>query len=234
MLINNNISRRRFGQGLLAGSAALALGGRAFAQNPANMTVVSHQVHKLVLTEGAGGDVTAPWREAARHRSRVDHARPQLDPRPAVPRGLAQRQRGLVRLPRQRPLDARRAAAVRAARRLHGERADRGPRGHRPGHAPARCELDGKTYGIPFRQATAGLHYNEALLEERGLSGPPKSIEEFADYARQLTYTRDDGTNVYGFAYEAQNYSNVVNIARAWGGAFITPDYKVRDRPSRR
>ena len=69
--------------------------------------------------------------------------------------------------------------------------------------------------------------------EERGLDGPPKSIEEFADYARQLTYTRDDGTKVQGFAYEAQNYSNVVNIARAWGGAFITPDYKcVADQPA--
>jgi multiple sugar transport system substrate-binding protein len=93
-------------------------------------------------------------------------------------------------------------------------------------------QFQGKTYGIPFRQATGCIHYNEAFLKERGLGGPPKSIEEFADYARKLTYTRDDGTKVQGFAYEAQNYANVVNIARAWGGAFITEDYKcVADQP---
>jgi multiple sugar transport system substrate-binding protein len=226
MLINRTISRRRFGQGLLAGSAPLALGRPAFAQAPAKMTVVSHQVHKLVLTEGAAGDVTAPWREE--HGTDLEWITLDLNAihdRLFREASLSDSEVSFGFLVNARatpdalqlfePLDDFMASA---------------PVEDIEDIAPGMrqlTELDGQTYGLPFRQATAGLHYNEALFEERGLSGPPKSIEEFAEYARQLTFTRDDGTKVNGFAYEAQNYSNVVNMARAWGGAFITPDYKV-------
>lgn len=226
MLTNQCVSRRRFGQGLLAGSAVLALGGRAFAQNPAKMTVVSHQVHKLVLTEGAGGDVTAPWREA--HGTDLEWI--TLDLNAIHDRLFREASLSDSEVSFGFLVNARATPdALQLFEPLDGFM-ESDPIEDLEDIAPGMRELvvlDGQTYGIPFRQATAGLHYNEALFEERGLSGPPKSIEEFADYARQLTFTRDDGSRVHGFAYEAQNYANVVNIARAWGGAFITPDYKV-------
>lgn len=226
MLIDPRMSRRRFGQGLLAGSAVLGLGSRAFAQNPAKLTVVSHQVHKLVLTEGAGGDVTAPWREE--HGTDLEWI--TLDLNSIHDRLFREASLGDSEVSFGFLVNARATPDALQLFEPLDEFMAAAPIEDFEDIAPGmrqQTEVEGLTYGVPFRQATAGLHYNEALFEERGLSGPPQSIEEFAEYARQLTYTRDDGTNVYGFAYEAQNYSNVVNIARAWGGAFITPDYKV-------
>jgi len=52
------------------------------------------------------------------------------------------------------------------------------------------------------------------------------------DYARKLTFTRADGTKVYAWGFEADNYPNVVMMARAFDGDFITDDYKcVADGP---
>src|SRR3546814_1714487 len=55
---------------------------------------------------------------------------------------------------------------------------------------------EGALYGIPIRQNVAGLHFNEEFFQEKGLEGPPATIEEFLDLARRLTYTREDGTQV--------------------------------------
>lgn len=85
---------------------------------------------------------------------------------------------------------------------------------------------DGSVYGIPIRQNVAGLHVNTELLEERGLDGPPESIEQFLEYARQLTYRRDDGTPVVGFAMPNQA-SNLTHFARGWNADFITEDLRV-------
>jgi multiple sugar transport system substrate-binding protein len=85
---------------------------------------------------------------------------------------------------------------------------------------------DGQLYAIPIRQNMSGVHYNEEFFSERGLSGPPKTIEEFVEYAKKLTYTRPDGTPVSGFIMPNQS-SNYTNFARAWDADFITEDYKV-------
>jgi multiple sugar transport system substrate-binding protein len=87
--------------------------------------------------------------------------------------------------------------------------------------------MEGKLYGIPFRHSTSGLHYNEMFFTERGIAAPPRSIEEFAEWARSLTYTRNDGAQVYGFVTSGQGYPNVVDLARAWNGDFITQDFRV-------
>jgi multiple sugar transport system substrate-binding protein len=84
----------------------------------------------------------------------------------------------------------------------------------------------GKQYGIPYRHATTGFHYNEALFAEKGVA-PPKTFEDVIEAAKKLTYTRADGTQVFGFLIEGDNYPNVIDIARAWDGDFITQDYKL-------
>jgi multiple sugar transport system substrate-binding protein len=84
--------------------------------------------------------------------------------------------------------------------------------------------LDGKLYGVPFRHSTDGLHYNAALFAERGISEPPRTIEEFAAIVRQMTYKRANGAAVVGFAIPGAYYGNVVDVARAWNGDFITLD----------
>lgn len=87
----------------------------------------------------------------------------------------------------------------------------------------------GQLYGIPFRHATSALHYNSQFFEERGIDGPPETIEEMIEMIPELTYTRDDGTQVYGFLIPGQGqlHANHVDLARAWNGDFITTDYEV-------
>jgi multiple sugar transport system substrate-binding protein len=87
--------------------------------------------------------------------------------------------------------------------------------------------FDGHVYGIPYRHATQGVVYNKEMLAEQGLTAPPKTIDELADYARKLTYKRADGTQVYGLVLSGQGASNIIDIVRAFGGEFISPDLKI-------
>jgi multiple sugar transport system substrate-binding protein len=86
--------------------------------------------------------------------------------------------------------------------------------------------LGGKLTAIPFRHATHGLHYNTTFLAERGVQ-PPKTIEQTLKAAEQLTYTRADGTRVYGLVLNFDDPSSPIDWIRAFGGDFITPAYEV-------
>jgi multiple sugar transport system substrate-binding protein len=86
--------------------------------------------------------------------------------------------------------------------------------------------IGGNLVAVPFRHASNGLHYNEDILAERGFSGPPRTIEEFLEMVRACTYTRANGTAVIGLVQQALAYTNVINLARAWDGEFITPDMR--------
>lgn len=87
--------------------------------------------------------------------------------------------------------------------------------------------VDGAFHGVPFRHATTGLHYNEELLAQRGLNGPPRTIEDMIDYARKATFTRSDGVPVSGFAMEGVSYVNMVTLSLAWNAPFIGDDLAV-------
>jgi multiple sugar transport system substrate-binding protein len=92
--------------------------------------------------------------------------------------------------------------------------------------------VGGNLVGMPFRHASSGFHYNEEILAERGFSKPPTSIEEVAQMARACTYRRSDGTSCVGLCMPGVSYPNVIDLARAWDGDFITPDYQVvADQP---
>ncbi len=87
--------------------------------------------------------------------------------------------------------------------------------------------LDKKLYAVPFSHASTGLHYNEEIFAERGIKGPPQTIEEFVEVAKKCTYTRADGTPVVGMILPGVAYPEVIALARAWDADFITPDMKV-------
>ncbi len=92
--------------------------------------------------------------------------------------------------------------------------------------------VGGKQLALPFRHASSGLHYNEEILKERGFSKPPATIEEVAAMAKDCTYRRADGTPCVGLCMPGVTYPNVIDLARAWDGDFITQDYKVvADQP---
>src|SRR5262249_58921595 len=87
-----------------------------------------------------------------------------------------------------------------------------------------------RLYGIPMRATTTFLHWNRAVFEERGIGGPPKTIEEFAEIARKCTFTRPNGEKVYGFSVQgtkAEIFYPLLDLSRAWDGDFMTADYRV-------
>ncbi len=88
--------------------------------------------------------------------------------------------------------------------------------------------FDQKPFAVWFRQFGVGLHYNEVFFKERGLAGPPTSLDEFLNYARKSTYTRSDGGKVFGLVLAGETpFTMAVNFARAWDGDVIDTDLKV-------
>jgi multiple sugar transport system substrate-binding protein len=88
----------------------------------------------------------------------------------------------------------------------------------------AGMRVGGKLLSIPSRGPVPGLHYNEEILAKRGFSKGPETIEELAEIAKACSY-QEDGVSVSGFAVPI-NYVSLVQIARAWNGDLITPDFK--------
>lgn len=66
------------------------------------------------------------------------------------------------------------------------------------------CTVNGKVYGWPLWVTAVAVYGNNAIFEERGIEPPtledPWTYDEFVEAAKQLTFTRDDGTQIYGFS----------------------------------
>jgi len=88
-------------------------------------------------------------------------------------------------------------------------------------------KVAGKQVGMPYRHASSGLHYNEEMLAAKGFNKPPATIEEMIEMAKACTGRAADGTPVNGLVMPGVTYPNVIDLARAWDGDFITPDYKI-------
>ena len=87
--------------------------------------------------------------------------------------------------------------------------------------------VDGKLIGIPVRHATQGLFYNEALLEEQGISAPPTTLEELVEQAQKLTFTSKSGARVSGMVLASDLAVFPVMFARAFGGDFLTKTFEL-------
>lgn len=97
-----------------------------------------------------------------------------------------------------------------------------------PANLLAAVSYDGNLTAIPFRHATTGLHWNRTLFAERGLDHPPRTAEELVEYARQLTYTREDGTRVYGLTMNSgDEHLAVLTFLGAFGARLIGDDLTV-------
>lgn len=55
------------------------------------------------------------------------------------------------------------------------------------------ASYQGKVYGVPFFRGQGVLFYNTKMFEEAGLTRPPQTMEEIAEYARRLTCRKPDG-----------------------------------------
>lgn len=227
----SRINRRDFLKLAGATGAVILVDGvprRVFAQG-SSFVVVSHAVHQTVATTGAGGDVTEPWMN--------EHGVGNIEWRTA---GIPQVHETLFRESslRSTPIDVGYLLNTHAFPRIANlfepldAYQDSDPIANFGDFFPGMIDsltIDGSLYGVPVRHSTSGLHYNQAYFEERGLSGPPQTMEEVAEYARELTFTRSDGTRVYGFVIpgSGQMHANTTDVARAWNGDFITTDYQI-------
>ena len=91
--------------------------------------------------------------------------------------------------------------------------------------------VDNKVYGVPMNTVAMGLVYNSALFQEAGISGPPKTWDEFRETAKKLTRASTPGGTIDRWAFTvvlapAGFDLRVSSIFRAFGGDFLTPDWK--------
>jgi multiple sugar transport system substrate-binding protein len=221
------LKRREFLQAGTTAATLLAASKAAWAQQakPEKLTILSHRVHMAVLTGAKGGDATAEWSK----RNGIALEWVTLDTGPLHERLFREASLGSTSIDLAfminsratpnvanllEPLDAlMQADPVEDARDVF------------PGLVAA-MKIGGKQYAMPQRHATTGFHYNEAIFKERGVP-IPKTFEDVIDAARKLTFTRPDGSQVFGFLIEGDNYPNVIDMARTLDGDFITGDFKL-------
>lgn len=218
--------------GTVAAAALAVTSPAAFAQaKPEKLVIMSHAVHKSAVTGEKGGDSSADWqkkngvavewltfgveavhervyREASLASGTVDIA------------FILERYSG--------PQVARLFEDLGEYQKRDGiEDFEEISAGMRTAHTHK-----GKLIAIPFRHATHGLLYNQVYFTERGVAAPPKTMEALLELAEKMQYTRSDGTLVHGFITSFDDPSGVIDLMRAFGGDFITSDYRfVADSP---
>jgi len=91
-------------------------------------------------------------------------------------------------------------------------------------------KYQGKQYGIPFSTPAHVLFYNKKLFDEAQIGYPNENWtwDDLVDAAKKLT--KGEGANkVYGITNlldKGNEWQNLLNIIRAYGGSFMSEDRK--------
>lgn len=192
---------------------------------PEKLTIISHRVHNTVATGDQGGDITEAWR----NENGIDVEWVTMETGPLHERLFRELALPETSIDIAFLLNTRAVESVTALLEPLDSYMEQNPIEDFDDVFPGLVEamtFDGTLYGIPFRHASSCFHYNERLLAERGIERP-QTMEEVIDAARQLTYETPDGQKLHGFIVMGDNYANVVDLARAWNGDFITLDYEL-------
>jgi len=212
--------------GLIAIAAAMTMSGVAFAQNkPEKLTIISHRVHQTVSTGEQGGDITKAWQDA----NGVSTEWVTLDTGALHERLFRELQLPETSIDIAFLLNTRAVESVTKLLEPLTPHQQANPIEDMDDIFPglvAGMTFNDTLYGVPFRHASSCFHYNARLMADRGVE-PPTTVEELIAAARELTYTAEDGSQVYGFVIAGDGYANTVDLARTWNGDFITTDYKV-------
>jgi multiple sugar transport system substrate-binding protein len=222
------LTRRALMAGTMAVGAA-ALGRRALAQAK-TLNVLSHLVHQSVLTKGAAGDVIAPWREA----EKAEISWTTLDSNPLQDRLFREASLNQTEFNVGYVIDNRMTPQIAALFEPLDDFQAADPIEDIDDIAAGLRQsmtVAGKLVGIPVRHATQALFYNEALLEEGGITAPPKTMEELVEQAKSLTFTSSAGTPVVGMILASDLAVFPVMFARAFGGDFINGRLEVIPNP---
>jgi multiple sugar transport system substrate-binding protein len=225
------IDRRRLlgtAAGAAAASAAWAPRARAASRK---LLILAHRVHQTSLTQGAAGDLTKAWRDA----NDADIEWVTADTNPLQDRlfreaSLPATDFGVGFLVNSRAVPDR----AKLMQGLNDFQA-RAPIEDFPDIAPGLVDamrFDGQLAAVPFRHATLGLFYNEALMAERGITALPKTLEELVDQAGKLTFTSAAGTPVTGMVLASDLTTFPVTFVRAFGGDFIGANMQLLPDPA--
>ena len=216
------VSRRA----VLASSLVLAAGTARAA--PRALNVYSHRIHKIVATGTQGGDITAAWsQETGVAVNWVTFEIAGLEDRLFREASLSETAVD-VGFVLNTQVTARMASLFEALDVAGLE----DPGDIFPG-LMAGMQVERKLVGVPFRHASSGLHYNAAFFAERGITGPPKTMEEVLAAAKACTFTRADGGRVSGLVMGGLGYADIIAFVRAWDADYITADMQVvADQPA--
>jgi multiple sugar transport system substrate-binding protein len=212
-------------------AAPFVIGGTARAQSSAPLQVISHRVHQTVATGSQGGDITRAFTQA----SGTPVQWTTFDTGPLWER--LQREASLPSTTMDVGFLLNTQVTPRAATLFEplDEYMRRQPLEEVADIFPGLIEgyrVGGALMAIPFRHASSGLHWNQELFAARGMDRAPRSIEEMAEFAKRATHRAADGTPVTGLVMPGVTYPNVIDIARAWDGEFITSDFRcTADQP---
>ena len=218
--------RRSFLGGAVALPALGMLPRRAQAQATGGpLNVFAHRVMQTVSTGSQGGDITKPWSE----KSGIAVQWTTFDTGPLQERLFREASLNETTVDVGFLLNTQAAPRVSQLFEPLDEYMKKDPI-EAPDDVFAGLmqgmKVGGKLVAIPFRHASSGLHYNEQLLSEKGFNKPPETIEEMVAIAKACSGPRDGGAPVVGLVTPGVTYPNVIDIARAWDGDFITPDFK--------
>ena len=218
-----NITRRHL-LGTALGGAAILAAGRSFAAGK-TLNVLSHKVHQTVLGTG-DGDLLKDWRSA----NDTDIAWSTFDSNPLQDRLFREASLNSTEFNLGYMVDNRPTSQIAAMFEPLDGYLKKEPIEAFDDIAPGLVQgmtVDGKLIGIPVRHATQGLFYNEALLEEQGISAPPTTLEELVEQAQKLTFTSKSGARVSGMVLASDLAVFPVMFARAFGGDFLTKTFEL-------
>ncbi|MER9303981.1 extracellular solute-binding protein [Mesorhizobium sp. M0496] len=223
------MTRRALLTTAMAAGATGALSRLAHAQVK-TLNVLCHRVHQTNLTTGAAGNVIKPWED----KNNAQISWTTLDSNPLQDRLFREASLSETDFNVGYVIDNRMTSQIASLfeplddlRKVEPiEDFDDIAEGLRQS-----MTVGGKLVGIPVRHATQGLFYNEELLQEVGISAPPKTLEELVEQAKKLTFTSKSGTPVVGMILASDLAVFPVMFARAFGGDFIDKQFQVVPNP---
>ncbi len=184
------------------------------------LTILSHAVHQNVtratVGEGIGGDIVGEWAE--RNNVEIEWITGGIDPiHDRLSRELALRQTSIdIVFVIDRLMNPDIASRLEPLGPYLENRPIEALDDIPDGFFLA-SRYDNQLISIPFRHSVAGLFWNKELFAERGLDRPPRTSDELTEFAKQMTYVRDDGTEVVGLVGGFGSWSSIQRILVGYG-----------------
>jgi len=218
------MTRRGF-LGTTAGAAVMAVAGPVFAAGK-TLNLLSHRVHQTVLGEGEG-DLMAGWKQA----NDADLAWTTFDSNPLMDRLFREASLPSTEFSVGYLVDNRPTSEIAKLFEPLDAWLEKDAIENFEDIAPGLVKgmtIDGKLIGIPVRTATQALFYNEELLEKAGFTAPPETLEDLVAQAKKVS----EDKIATGMILASDLAVFPVMFARAFGGDFLTQDFKLLPDPA--